>query len=599
MNPKERELLRLTEKGLRRSSFGNYLKLLRALLESHRQYNFLAPLSSALRSRDYEALYKAADSLSSQQYDDATQHFVANQFALLVKKYPFPKQELDLRPQENAVKAFLTAEKRCGLMNRKFRYLNLHRSRDKYVGEAKVARSWIRSVLSSSPNYGDIFNESDFGSGASVGVHGNATHVVAKLMREKWSVTPGAIHHAYGALSHNAQFHEILMERRGGLVCYDQVRSFTEYTRRMHVVMGNKISFVPKTAKTHRTIAVEPLLNGLVQKGIDQVMRRKLLRFGLDLSDQTLNQRFACEGSTNDTEDGFVSIDLKAASDSISHELVRYLLPDDWYRLLQRTRSHHYSLDKVVRPYEKFCSMGNGFCFPLETLLFAAACVATGAGRPGVDFTVYGDDILVRKKYATQLLLLLKHWGFKYNPEKTFIEGPFRESCGADWFGGEDVRPFTLDYALDSVENVFKFLNLTRRSERCEAFFQCVRGSVTELLPPRYQFFRPLPGEPNTGIDSLGDEHLTSPHCRFLRGSGRWRWRELHRVPIVDENLLKQAKDEPWLIGVALRGTLSVPHGMLKGLPGVTLRAVTRTKVVWKGYSSTSNWLPTPRDVTS
>lgn len=502
MNPKESKAVRLTENQLRSNSTANYLRMLRSLLDTHRGYDFLIDLSSALRAKDYGRLYSLADSLAAQKYADATQHFVANQFVLLIKKYPWPKGLLDLGPESNAKKAFFASEKRCGLMNRKFSFLTNHPSRDDFGKEAKLARKWIRSVLGEEPSYQLIFDESDFGSGASVGVHGNATHIVAKLSAAKWSVTPGAIHHAYGALSRNPYFHELLLERRNGVVCYDQVRSFTEYTRRMHVVTGNKISFVPKTAKTFRTIAVEPLLNGLVQKGIDSVMRRKLLRVGLNLADQSLNQRFAREGSANDTDDGFASIDLSSASDSISRELCRYLLPDAWFRLLDRTRSHHYTLDQAVRPYEKFCSMGNGFCFPLETLLFAAACIATGSHEPGVDFTVYGDDILVKRGLAPSVLRLLKHWGFKYNPDKTFLEGPFRESCGADWFGGEDVRPFTLDYALDSLENCFKFLNLTRRSERCEAFFSGVRQSVVDLVPIQWRFFRPLKGPENTAIDS-------------------------------------------------------------------------------------------------
>ena len=596
MNPKERRAFLLLQRDLKKRSFPVYLEILSGLLRHHRGMEQLKPLADALRRRDFVALFLAADSLSSQKYDDPTQHFVANQFALLVKKYPFPSDKLDLGARAAAIKTFLSSEKRARLVNRKFDFLNSHRSRDRFLEASRSARDWIHSVIGARPNYKQIFSKCDFGAGASVGVHGNATHILAKLHSEKWSVTPGAIHHAFGGLMRNHHYMEQLLPHGpdGRFVCLDYVHAFTGYTRRMHVVQHNKISFVPKTVKTERTIAVEPLLNGYVQKGIDLVLREKLLLVGLDLTSQELNQEMARKGSLTDDDDSLVTIDLKSASDSVSTELVRYLLPPNWFSLLERTRSVAYELDKSVTLYEKFCSMGNGFCFPLETILFAAACYASGAGCPGVDFTVYGDDIIVRKRVAGQVLSLLRHWGFKHNPDKTFLEGPFRESCGADWFGGEDVRPYTLDHALDSVENVFKFLNLTRRSARTSQFFAPVRDSVVKLLPLQFQFFRPLPGQADTGIDSSGDEHLTSPNVRLSR-DGRWSWRELMHTAVNDDSRLGDARDKPWLIGVALRGASSLPHGELAGLPGVSFRNKTRTKVVRKGYSSTSNWLPTPQ----
>lgn len=570
-----------------------YLRVLSRLLDSHRQYSFLEEYSSALRSRDFKKLYEAADSLSKQLYSDATQHFVANQFALLVKKYPWPSRALGFNPEQNARDTFWKAEKRSARVNRKFRFINSHRSRDRELDKTRVARRWIRSTIGGRPSYSNIFDMCDFGGGASVGVHGDATHILAKLNCEKWSVTPGALHHGFGGLSHNFHYSELLLERGShGLVCLDPCYAFAAYLGRIHEVNYNKISFVPKTAKTLRTIAVEPLLNGFVQKGIDLELRKKLLSVGLDLSDQGINQEFARQGSISDSEDGFVTIDLSSASDSVSIELCRYLLPDDWFRLLWRTRSPSFILDSKVYPYDKMCSMGNGFCFPLETLLFAAACISSGCGTPGVDFTVYGDDIIVRKRYAHSVLATLKHWGFTVNRDKTFLEGPFRESCGSDWFGGEDVRPFTLDFALDTVENVFKFLNLSRRSERTEKFFSPVRSAVIDCLPKQYQFFRPLPGQEDTGIDSAGDEHLTCPNCHFSHEKGKWTWKELSHSPISDFSAIRDSQNEPWLIGVALRGSLSVPHGLLRGLPGVSFRNRFRTKVVRKGYVSTSNWLP-------
>jgi hypothetical protein len=360
----------------------------------------------------------------------------------------------------------------------------------------------------------------------------------------------------------------------------------------MDVVASNKLSFVLKTAKTHRSIAVEPLLNGFVQKGIDQVMRRKLLVNGIDLSDQSLNQKMARSGSLDDSPAGFVTIDLRNASNSVSLGSVAYLFPVDWFRLLDRTRSHYLSWKGAERRYNMLCSMGNGFCFPVQTIMFAALCHACGCGVAGVDFMVYGDDIIVRSGYAAKVLELLKHFGFKTNVDKTFLEGPFRESCGTDWFNGEDVRPFTLDFALDSVESFFKCLNLMNRSARTAEFFAPVRRFLTDCLPVDFRFFRPVMGEVNTGIDSLGDEHLICPSCRYLPDQTRWEWSELVHDAVVDLDRILHYSNESWLMGVVLRGSASVSYGSGVGLPAVTFRRKTRARVARKSYAATSNWLP-------
>jgi hypothetical protein len=84
--------------------------------------------------------------------------------------------------------------------------------------------------------------------------------------------------------------------------------------------------------------------------------------------------------------------------------------------------------------------MGNGATFAIETLIFAALSFATGSKR----FSVYGDDIIIEKEYVEDLFTLLKFFGFRINEDKSFTEGPFRESCGVDVFSGEEVTPFYL-----------------------------------------------------------------------------------------------------------------------------------------------------------
>ena len=85
--------------------------------------------------------------------------------------------------------------------------------------------------------------------------------------------------------------------------------------------------------------------------------------------------------------------------------------------------------------------MGNGFTFPLETLIFWALTASACEGD--VDsVSVYGDDIICPRERADDVIDTLTMCGFKINLEKSFVEGPFRESCGCDYYKGIDIRPF-------------------------------------------------------------------------------------------------------------------------------------------------------------
>jgi hypothetical protein len=524
-----RELRQFKEESQLRS-WDVYRSLIGRLCEAHSSFEFTRTILGSIRNQDVRALVELADSLSEAKYSDATQHFVANQFAYLIKKYPFPETLSPYDAEAKGKEKWLLAEAQCLETNKRFSQPVTH-----LEWQLSKMRSFISYVLSESVDLPLILKRCDFGPGASLGVHGNATNKARKIA-SSWTVSPKALNYGYAALSHNWHLFEIILDKSSsGIACLDSSKAFTSYLSRVTCVQHNKIAFVPKTVKVHRPIAVEPLLNGFVQKGIDLVMRDKLRRIGIDLSDQSLNQRMAREGSLDDSEDGFVTIDLSSASDSIAIEVVRNVLPYEWYRLLASIRSEHYrDSSDVNHPYHKFCSMGNGFCFPLETLLFAAVCSACDAGKPGLDFMVYGDDIIVRKRYAQAVLQLLSEIGFTVNTGKTFLEGHFRESCGSDWFGGEDVRPYTLDHRLDSLESMFKFLNLSERNRRSKDFFLPVRGFIESLIPPRFRFVRLHDGNPDTGYRVGQDQFLASPFTKWNQSLQCWSWLELVSTPIKD-----------------------------------------------------------------
>lgn len=487
---------------------------------------------SLLGAGKYAAFLDLTSSWSEQQYAQPGLHLAWNQLACLLKKYPFVDTRLS--PESAALKKFWAAEYRCRRVNQRFTARRNAVSRGRIpTHEAALDRAseWIRSVIGDEPMIGQILDMSGFGPGASVGVSGSLTHAGVKLSAEKWTVSPTCVEYARSALKRNPLVWEYLLDTPLSELTRDHLMSFDEaFKVRTEHVLHNKIVCVPKTAKVHRTIAIEPLLNGYVQKGIDLYLRKKLRRVGLDLTDQTANQHLAMRGSMEEVNP-FATLDLSSASDSISREIVRRLLPPAWFYFLNNTRSTHFVLDGVQHEYEKFASMGNGFCFPLETLIFASLVHSAYAVTGDKDFLVYGDDIIVRQSSALLLTEYLKLCGFSLNRDKSFFFGPFRESCGADWYLGKPVRPYYVDEIPKNWGDIFKWMNGLRRiTGECHAW-----EYLNSVLPLEWRFYRPHDGD-DTAITTDLDKFMSSGHSKWCRHLQTWRWKTLRPRPFSDSS---------------------------------------------------------------
>lgn len=231
---------------------------------------------------------------------------------------------------------------------------------------------------------------------------------------------------------------------------------------------GNVVTTVPKNSKTDRVIAVEPGWNLWFQKGLGTMIRRRLLRVGCNLNDQSFNQWY----SKIAFEKGLATIDFSGASDSIAFEVVRLLIPGGWFRVLDLFRCKRGRLPGTTAHtyWEKFSSMGNGFTFELESLIFyAIALVVTeSTGENVSDVSVFGDDVILPSKSASAFTELSELLGFVINRSKSFTSGPFYESCGAHWFRGHDVKPFYLDEMVDSVVKCYGLHNnIVEFAHRC------------------------------------------------------------------------------------------------------------------------------------
>jgi hypothetical protein len=244
-------------------------------------------------------------------------------------------------------------------------------------------------------------------------------------------------------------------------------------SKRFAIREMNRIVTVPKNAKTERMIAIEPCMNIYVQKGVGSVIRKRLKRVGIDLDDQTRNQVMARQGSIDGS---LATIDLSMASDTVAFETVRSLLPPEWFCILEQMRTSFGTLPsgEIIR-YQKFSSMGNGFTFELESLIFWAICASVVSLLELKDHRVgiYGDDLIVPTEAVEPLMKVLEFLGFKPNPKKTFVEGPFRESCGKHYFRGHDVTPFYVRAPVSLHSDLFLLHN-----NLCRWFYDADSGFV-------------------------------------------------------------------------------------------------------------------------
>jgi hypothetical protein len=57
------------------------------------------------------------------------------------------------------------------------------------------------------------------------------------------------------------------------------------------------------------------------------------------------------------------------------------------------------------------------------------------------DVYVYGDDIVIPTQHVDYVCEYLESFGLRVNRNKSFANSHFRESCGADFFAGQAVKP--------------------------------------------------------------------------------------------------------------------------------------------------------------
>ncbi len=327
-------------------------------------------------------------------------------------------------------------------------------------------------------------------------------------------------------------------------------------------VRGNRFLTVPKDCTKDRGIAVEPSINVFYQLAVGGLIRSRLRRLGLDLVEgQTKHRSLSCAASSDSS---LCTLDLSNASDTICRKLVEFLLPPSWYGVLSGLRSSHTLFKGRYVLLEKFSSMGNGFTFELETLIFyslVTACCELRVEDPFV--SVYGDDILAPTDCSQDVIAFLGLAGFEVNSRKSFSSGYFRESCGGDYFNGYPVRAHYLKSFPSRPDQFIALANGLRRSadHRFAIVYRTWRR-ILDRLPVEIRSCR--------GPQELGDIviHDDEP---------RWNFRRRNSIRYIRTYRPLRGRVVPWRVFQPDVILASALYGLSSGdsfriLPGRTLR---------------------------
>lgn len=379
--------------------------------------------------------------------------------------------------------------------------------------------------------------------------------------------------------------------------------SVAQHRGQLQLVRGNRFATAPKTALTDRAIAVEPSFNVFYQLGVGTELKRLLARAptekypylaGWDLKTaQEVHRRVARESSLTLE---YCTLDLSNASDTLSRILVKVLLPQRWYEVMSALRAPMTFIDGRWVMLEKFSSMGNGFTFELETIIFAAVACAVSreagyVGLMGVDVFVFGDDIIVKNDVAHPLKSVLEFLGFTLNKEKSFYgTEPFRESCGGDYFAGKPVRPHYLKEYPNGPQDTIALANGVRRvitslqAAEEQSAADGVRRAWFAILDNLPHVVRRCRGPMELGDIVIHDDQVRwqtrhKSGIRYLRAYRPHRYRKVAFANFSSEVVLACATYGTGNLGTPHHGYVPVTEGL------IPRDGVRSHKAGWVAYS--------------
>lgn len=307
----------------------------------------------------------------------------------------------------------------------------------------------------------------------------------------------------------------------------------------------SRITCVPKDFRGPRIICIEPKemqfgQQGLMDLIVHRVTNHYLTRKSINFFNVERSQRLCFNTK-------FATIDLKDASDLISLELVKFLFPAWFYKLIVQYRT------PLVNGHVSTCfaTMGSALCFPIQTLVFWALALGTikEFNRKNISYSgstslrVFGDDIIVPVWVAKRVCEVLTACKLKVNTSKTCIRSFVRESCGEWVYNG-----FSCRVSKPKVSKISSYAEWSAVVDTAQAMNERCFCSTAKLLQnSAFDFYRPITrwgknlqrlevrvptvvggrSPQLTGYAGLYAWHIgnnTSPFSRGTRLRVKWRW---------------------------------------------------------------------------
>jgi len=270
----------------------------------------------------------------------------------------------------------------------------------------------------------------------------------------------------------------------------------------------------------------------------------------------------------------------------VSLKLCELVFPKWAFELMLSLRSHATTVRRkgerdVKHALYMLSTMGNGFTFPIQTVIFASILRAVSrVFLPGIQarshLAVFGDDLICSREIYRQVDRYLRLFGFRPNARKTFHEGGFRESCGTDWFYGQPVRPVFIK-KIRSLQDYFVAIN--RFNEW---------SSYTGI---------PLKGTCSYLLNSIGRRHrVFVPYCEGLESGVRVPFSLVEKSDIRHDGngtvVYNRYQARPWSyvindLGIVTQGTGRRPFALGKSyleLSAKVGKGVDRVKVGRDAY---------------
>jgi hypothetical protein len=207
----------------------------------------------------------------------------------------------------------------------------------------------------------------------------------------------------------------------------------------------SKVLAVPKSYKASRIIAMEDIYRNIRGLQCEELFRRYDAMNGysyINIEDQTKNQRLAQLGSQLGS---IATLDASHASDLITRSLFIDVFPKRYTRLIMTILPENVLVRGKYQPMQMLSTSGHTLTFRHETIVYnAIARVAEEiygqlfSSIPSCAWA-FGDDTTVHSQAYDIAVYLFKVFGLKINQDKSFAAGPYRESCGKEYWNGQDI----------------------------------------------------------------------------------------------------------------------------------------------------------------